>query len=533
MTPTPVRFFHRGAIVELDAVPPTRSVLDWLREDARCTGTKEGCNEGDCGACTVVIGELPGAAEAGSPQVVRGLRLSTANACIRFLPTLHGKALFTVEDLKPLAERATPPAEDPPHGGRAGLPVRLHPVQQAMVDCHASQCGFCTPGFVMSLFESYERHAQAGETPTRQTLADELSGNLCRCTGYRPILDAGQRMFELPAVALDTAPVIAALQALAATPPPAPSGGAGEPGFHAPRTVEALAALREAHPQATLLAGSTDVGLWVTKQFRPLQGLIYLGDVDALKTIEPLPDGGLRIGAGASLEAAWGALAQRHAALTELWLRFAGPPVRHAGTMGGNVANGSPIGDAPPVLMALGAVLLLRRGERQRRIALDAFYLDYMKNALEPGEFVEAIELPPPAAGLRVQAYKISKRFDCDISAVCAALAVTLDGERVEEVRLAFGGMAATVRRAAQAEAALRGRAWTQDAVADAQAALAGDFTPLSDMRASADYRARVAANLLQRFWLETRPQAPLPPAQTRVHGAMPRAGLARGLETT
>ena len=510
-----IRFFHRGQIVEVADAAPTLSVLDWLRTSARCTGTKEGCNEGDCGACTVVIGELPAEADASAPEVVRGLALHSVNACIQFLPTLHGKALFTVEDLKAMAAAALPVAPKT---------IPLHPVQQALVDCHGSQCGFCTPGFVMSLFSTYEQHRACGTQPSRQQLADELSGNLCRCTGYRPILDAGQRMFDLPAVQLDTAPVIAALQALRDTPltgglnyqPP----GQADP-FHAPRTLADLAALRVAHPEATLLAGSTDIGLWVNKLFRPLGRLIYLGDVAELKAIT-VADGVLRIGAGASLEDAWKALATPVPALTDVWLRFASPPIRHAGTMGGNVANGSPIGDAAPVLMALGATLLLRRGSVQRRIALDAFYLGYMNNALAPGEFVEAIELPLPPAAARVRAYKLSKRFDCDISAVCAGLWLELDGERVKEVRLAFGGMAATVQRAAGAEAALRGQPWTQASVDAAKAALATDFTPLSDMRASAAYRAQVVQNLLQRFWLETRTDSPLSPNDTSVWALMP-----------
>ncbi len=493
MTTRPIRFFHRGTVVDVDGAEPTRSVLDWLREDARCTGTKEGCNEGDCGACTVVIGEL---AEPGDPQAVRGLTLRTVNACIQFLPTLDGKALFTVEDLKAA-------------GGN------LHPTQQAMVDCHGSQCGFCTPGFVMSMWSCYEHHQAGGTRPSRQQLADELSGNLCRCTGYRPILDAGQRMFDLPPAALDTAPVIAALETLRADEP------LHRPGFHAPNTLADLAALRERLPRATLLAGSTDVGLWVTKQFRPLGDVISLGEVAELRRIE-VRGGELHIGAGASLEAAWGALAQRWPALTEVWLRFASPPIRHAGTMGGNVANGSPIGDSAPVLMALDASVELRRGARVRRLTLPDFYLDYMKNALEPGEFVQAIVVPDDLPGRQVRAYKISKRFDCDISALCAGFAIELDGDTVREVRLAFGGMAAVVKRAAAAEAALRGRAWTLDAVEAAQAALATDFKPLSDMRASADYRLQVAQNLLQRLWLETRPADALPPAATSVWSVMP-----------
>ena len=496
----PIRFFHRGQVVEVRDADPTRSVLNWLREDARCTGTKEGCNEGDCGACTVVIGSLP---EQGDE-----LQLQTVNACIQFLPTLHGKALFTVEDLK-----------------KEPTASALHPVQQAMVECHGSQCGFCTPGFVMSLWSTYERHQGCGTRPSRQQLADDLSGNLCRCTGYRPILDAGQRMFDLPVERLDNTPVVQALRQLQregtfeyAAP------GAHQPiqRFYAPTSLDELATLRAQLPGARLLAGSTDVGLWVNKQFRDLGDILYIGDVREMAQVQQ-QGGVLHIGAGASLEDAWTALVRQWPTLTDVWLRFASPPIRHAGTMGGNVANGSPIGDSPPVLMALDAEIELRRGTRVRRMPLADFYLDYMKNQLEPGEFVQALRVPLDAAPTRqVRAYKISKRFDCDISALCAGFTIDVRDGVVHDVRLAFGGMAATVRCAAQAEAALRGQPWTQASVQAAQQALAQDFKPLSDMRASAGYRLQVAQNLLQRLWLETRANDALPPEATSVWSVMP-----------
>ncbi len=518
MTTQPIRFFHRGAVVEVSDVQPTRTVLDWLREDARCTGTKEGCNEGDCGACTVVIGAL---APDDATDAVGGLQLTTTNACIRFLPTLHGKALFTVEDLQ--AQCGLQPL-DSKHQKH---PIRpLHPVQQALVDCHGSQCGFCTPGFVMSLWSVYEQGKTQGTVPTRQQLADALSGNLCRCTGYRPILDAGQRMFDLPGVRLDTTAIVPALRDLQRdstfTYASAHTEGNGDR-LHSPVTLAELATLRVEHPGATLLAGCTDIGLWVNKQFRDLGDIIHVGDVAELKTIEDAA-AGLRIGAGASLESAWTALARRVPALQDVWLRFASPPIRHAGTMGGNVANGSPIGDAPPVLLALDAQIVLQRGERVRQMPLTDFYIDYMKNQLETGEFVQAIEVPADAMQRQVRAYKISKRFDSDISALCAAFAIRLDGDTVSEVRLAFGGMAATVRRAAKAEAALVGQAWDQAAVDRAKAALAQDFQPLSDMRASAEYRMQVAQNLLTRFWLETRSDEPLDASRTSVFSVMPHA---------
>ena len=500
----PIRFFHRGEIREAAGLAPTTTVLQYLREHARCTGTKEGCAEGDCGACTVLLGELGADGQ---------VKLRNVNACTQFLPTLDGQALFTVEDL--------------------GSAQALGPVQQALVDCHGSQCGFCTPGFAISLQACYERHldegGDAGARPSRQQLADALAGNLCRCTGYRPILDAGQRMFELPQARLDLAPARAALQILGADAPlhyaaPNPAFGGRLDRFDAPRSLAEFAALRESKPAARLLAGATDIALWVNKQFRDLGDLIYIGAVDELKAIRPEPfEGrpGLWIGAAASLEAAWAALAEAAPPLRELWLRFASPPVRQAGTLGGNVANGSPIGDGAPALIALGAEIVLRKGSAQRRLPLQDFYLDYMKNALQPGEFVEALHLPLPAADTRLRGYKIAKRYDSDISALCAVLSLRLAGDRIAEARFAFGGMAAIVRRAAAAEAAVLGQPWSEATAAAAGAALARDFKPMTDLRASADYRQRVAQNLFQRFWLETRSEAPLAAGATSVWQAV------------
>jgi xanthine dehydrogenase small subunit len=511
----PIRFVHQGEIQDVSGLPPTTTVLQWLREHAHCTGTKEGCAEGDCGACTVVVAEL----DAASGE----LHKRSVNACIQFLPTLDGRALFTVEDLPAI---------------NAG---ELHPCQQAMVACHGSQCGFCTPGFVMSLWQTYEQHEMA---LPRAALADALSGNLCRCTGYRPILDAGQAMYTAPRVLLDEAPVKAALATLNTDSEPGlvyEGPDAGHPGAHArfmaPTTLDELAALRQAWPQARLLAGSTDIGLWVNKQFKALGDILYLGRVDALKAITPwgaealMPDG-LEIGAGASLEAAWSALSQHIPALREIWLRFASPPVRHVGTLGGNIANGSPIGDGAPVLLALGASVVLRCGTATREMPLSAFYLGYMRNALQAGEFIQSLRVPLPRSehGEVFRAYKVSKRRDSDISALCAGLMLRLTPPQLEsgqeaqamppviaEARLAWGGLAATACRGAATEAALLGQAWNEATLRQAQAALVHDFQPLSDLRASSDYRLKVAANLLERFWLETRPDAPLPACAVQV----------------
>jgi xanthine dehydrogenase small subunit len=475
---TPIRFFYRGAVHEVNGVAPTQTVLQHLREDLHCTGTKEGCAEGDCGACTVVIGSLEGGE----------LQLKAVNSCIQFTPTLDGKALFTVEDLQQ-ADGA------------------LHPVQQALVECHGSQCGFCTPGFAMSLWGMYLK--QEGKEPSRCEIDDALSGNLCRCTGYRPIIDAARRMVTLPRVEFDRAALAEQLRALQREAGAVYSSGGQT--FHAPRSLDELVAARVAHPGAVLLAGSTDVGLWVTKQMRELQDIIYLGHVAELKSVRETDDA-IEIGAGVPLQDAYAAVCRHYPQeLTGLWQRFASLPIRNAGTLGGNVANGSPIGDSMPWLIALGGRLVLRGPDGERELALEDFYLGYQQKDLRPGEFVQGLRVPLPRPNLAFRTYKLAKRFDQDISAVCAAFALELDGDTIRSARIAFGGMAATPKRAARAEAALAGRPWNEENMQAAMAALLEDYAPLSDMRASSAYRMRTAQNLLRRFWLETRLEDPLP----------------------
>ena len=470
----PLRFIRRGGLVSLDHVPPDRTLLQVLREDLGLTGTKEGCGEGDCGACTVVLAEADHGA----------LRFRAINSCIRLAHSIDGMALWTVEDLA--ADDGT-----------------LHPAQEAMVQCHGSQCGFCTPGFVMSLFGMYQKHVCQGQPITRALAQEELSGNLCRCTGYRPILDAAQAMASLPLVRVDEADLLSKLELLA----PVHPAQEVDLAYQSPRTLAELLRLRAAHPAAQLVAGCTDVGLWVTKQHRQFAQIIDLTQVEELRQIHIHPQH-LMIGAAATLTDAFAALVRERPQLHSFASRFAGLPVRNAGTLGGNVANGSPIGDAMPLLIALGASVVLMSGRGQRELPLENLYTGYRQNVMAADEVLAWIHVPRPAEGQEfLRLYKISKRYDDDISAVCLGLHLRIDGGIVQSASIGAGGVAATPVRAVNTEAALTGQPWTLDTVQSAIAVLRAEFSPLSDMRASAAYRTEVLGNLLQRYWLESQGQ--------------------------
>jgi len=437
---TEITFLLNGETVRANA-DPTRTLLDWLREDRNLRGTKEGCNEGDCGACTVMVTDDHG--------------VHALNACILFLPQLHGKAVRTVE-------------------GMSGPDGQLHPVQQAMVEKHGSQCGFCTPGFIASMV--------AGHSQGRTDHDVVLAGNLCRCTGYAPIIRAAQSVEDAEAPdwidddpeALDAGPMSIA-----------------------PETSDALATWYAANPDATLIAGATDVGLWVTKQLRDLPKVAFLNRCADLRGIEISRDT-IRVGAATTMSDLREVMEVYHPSYAEMIRRYASEQVRNAATLGGNIANGSPIGDNPPVLIALGATLHLRHADRRREMPIEAFFIDYGKQDRVPGEFVEAVTMPRSAPNLRT--YKLSKRFDQDISAVLAAFNVVVADGTVQSARIALGGMAGTPKRAAAVEAALTGKPWTAATVEAALPAFAEDFSPMSDMRASAAYRLQSAQNMLRRY---------------------------------
>ena len=475
-----VSFRLNGTPVEVETTPTT-TLLDWLREARGLTGTKEGCNEGDCGACSVMVTDADGA--------------KALNACILFMGQLDGHAVRTVEGLA--APDGTP-----------------HPVQQAMVDHHGSQCGFCTPGFVVTMATAHLNGATDHD--------DQLAGNLCRCTGYAPIIRAAKaaESATVPDHMRDIPLASGTRAATGGTDGPAPSypdtpadwGGRdplagtgaddrGDPtrthSAHRPGSADELAALYIDHPDATLVAGATDVGLWVTKGLRDLGTVIFLNGVTDLQQIEDT-DGALRIGAGVTLSRLRQAISSRHPSFAELIRRYGSTQVRNAATIGGNIANGSPIGDGPPALIALGATLHLRRGEARREMPLEDFFIDYGKQDRQLGEFVEAVSVPDQPDRLTCQ--KLSKRFDQDISAVCGCFNITTEGGTVTAARIAFGGMAGTPKRARHTEDALIGQPLTPEGVAAAQAALEQDFTPLSDMRASSRYRLEAAKGMLLRL---------------------------------
>lgn len=480
-----LRFLLGQELIELESVSPTLTVLNYLREEKKKIGTKEGCAEGDCGACTVVIAEV----------VEDRLRYQAVNACILFLATLDGKQLLTVEDLKTAQNE-------------------LHPVQQSMVDSHASQCGFCTPGFVMSGFAEYQNRLHKlddmPERPSSEAVTTHLTqvfaGNLCRCTGYGPIIEAGKAWLAQADKSTDQemiaaeAKVIAQLKAIR----PKTSKKLTQAGqtYIQPDSIPALTEALAQMPEATLLAGGTDVGLWVTKQHKALNTVIYLGDIEALKRIE-IRDDMLRIGAAVTYSEALPVLIQHFPILEEYLYRHSSTQIRNSGTIVGNIANGSPIGDMPPVLIALNAHITLTCTDGQRSLPLEDYFIAYGKQDRRPGEFIESVHIPlnqPGSFGV----YKISKRFEQDISSVSAAFNIELDDQQqVQSARLCFGGMAATPKRANLCEQALLGKPWNELTVHNAVALLGQDFSPLSDFRASSEYRLAVAMNLLKKFFIQ------------------------------
>jgi xanthine dehydrogenase small subunit len=461
-----IKFMLNDQLREVSGLSPVTTVLQYLRMHENLTGTKEGCAEGDCGACTVMLGDV----------VDGAMRYRAINACIVFLPTLDGRHLVTVEHLK-------------------SIDGQLNPVQQAMVDCNGSQCGFCTPGFVMSLATLQQNNPKAD----RDAVQDAIAGNLCRCTGYRPILEAADKALQCEKPTFKN--VTEHINALKRDEMFSYEGEGGK--FYAPVSVKELCTVLAQNPKATLLAGGTDIGLWVTKMHIPLPIIIYTANVRELQVIEKTR-AGLEIGAAVTYADAFTHLAAYDESFHELLRRLGSNQIRSSGTLGGNIANGSPIGDGMPPLIALGAKIVLRSSGGTRQIDLEDYFIAYKKQDRKEGEFVERIIVPDLSKSTLFKTYKISKRFDQDISAVCGAFSVTLNDGKIAGARIVYGGMAGTPLRGTHMESYLNGKPWTEETLRGAMALLPQDFTPMSDMRASAEYRNQVAQNLLYRFFLET-----------------------------
>ena len=471
-----VKFLLNDELIALDNIDPKTSVLDFLRLERGLIGTKEGCASGDCGACTVVLAE--GEEDTLSYQAV--------NACITPVATLHAKQLITVEHLQ--------------------RGQQLHKVQQAMVDFHGSQCGFCTPGFIMSMFAYDKNYVSKDSVESRHDILEALGGNLCRCTGYRPIIDATASLHATPSddqFSYGQAETLAKLSTISKADVGLEFDDHGQlRKYFAPSSLDSLTDILKQHPSARLLAGGTDLCLEFTQSLKDVDVLVYLGRVAELTKITETQSS-IELGAAVSYSRATEILLAHFPSLQELLDRLGSRQVRNQGTIGGNVANASPIGDMPPVLIALGAELVLRKEKQTRRIALQDYFISYKVTSLQKGEIIESISIPKPDPESLFRAYKISKRMEDDISASCVAIQIKLDAGVVAQARIAFGGMAEIPKRAKHVEAALIGQAWTLDTISAAQTALEKDYSPISDFRASADYRLQVSKNLLQRFYLE------------------------------
>lgn len=466
MTGNTIDFLLHNEPRHLDNVDANLTVLNYLRIEERLIGTKEGCAEGDCGACTVVVTE---------PRDGK-LNYQAVNSCIMFVSALHGRQLITVEHLRDNDNN-------------------LHPVQQALVDEHGSQCGFCTPGFVMSLFAMYHDGTSADKT----SIDDALAGNLCRCTGYAPIVRAAKKVLTSVATDEFDRNESSTIERLNKIGNDSVRINGERTRLYAPATVKQLTKFLKVEPDAQIVAGATDVGLWVTKEFRRLPSIVYVGGVQSLRQVEVV-DGVLYIGAAATISDAMELLVAHFPALETQLIRFGSVQIRNLATICGNVANGSPIGDSLPALVALGARVRLTDHDGSRTIPVEDFFIDYGKQDLRSGEFVERIEIPLLRQDQEFRIYKISKRFHQDISAVCGAYFVQIVNNQIHKIRICYGGMAAIPKRALHAESVLQDASLSAAAIEAAKQATAKDFIPISDFRASADYRLSAAQNLLERL---------------------------------
>ena len=468
MTSSNIEFVYQDRIFEVKDPDSNETLLNYIRTKLKKTGTKEGCAEGGCGACTVVLGELQN----------NEISYRAINSCITFLPTLQGKQLILVEDL--ISKEGS-----------------LHPVQQAMVSYHGSQCGFCTPGFVMSLFSMFKKHSKFKD----DEIKDSIAGNLCRCTGYQPIIKAAKSLKnknKIDHFTKNKKNTINLLKKINNRSIVIYNKGKK---YFAPRYVQELKKILKKNIDANFLSGGTDLSLSVTKERKDISSIIYMNSIRELNYIKN-NNKYIEIGASTPLIELESYIKKYYPDFTKILKRYGSPQIRNVATVAGNIATASPIGDCLPLLLSLNAQIVLQDLKKTKILFLDNFYVSYRKTNLKKGQFISSIRIPLFKGNI-FKSYKVSKRFDDDISSVCAAFNLEIVKNKVQRARIAYGGMAVIPKRAIYCEKILSNSLVTDEIIDKAKRALEKDFKPISDMRASRLYRMEVAKNLLEKCFAE------------------------------
>jgi len=463
-----ISFIRNDQIIEIKNPDPNETLLNYIRAKLKKTGTKEGCAEGGCGACTVVLGELKN----------NEINYKSINSCITFLPTLQGKQLILVEDL--ISKDGT-----------------LHPVQEAMVNYHGSQCGFCTPGFVMALFSMFKQYSKFKD----RVIKDSIAGNLCRCTGYQPIINAAKSLKNKNRIDIFSKNKKKTINLLKKINNKSIKIYNNGKKYFAPRYVQELKKILKKNTNADFLSGGTDLSLVVTKERKNINSIIYMNSIKELNYIKN-NNKYIEIGASTTLIDLESYIKKYFPDFTKILKRYGSPQIRNVGTIAGNIATASPIGDCLPLLLSLNAKVVLQDLKKTKISSLDSFFISYRKTKLKKGQFIHSIRIPL-LKNNTFKAYKISKRFDDDISSVCAAFNLTIIKNKIENVRIAYGGMAAIPKRAIFCEKILLKSLMTDEVINKAKEAIEKDFKPINDMRASGSYRTKVAKNLLEKCFME------------------------------
>ena len=463
-----VKFLLNDKILEINSPDPNQTILNYIRTELKKTGTKEGCAEGGCGACTVVIGELA------SGQI----KYSAINSCISFVPFLNGKQLLIVEDL-------------------VSKNGNLHPVQDAMVKFHGSQCGFCTPGFVMSLFSMFKNN----KSYNSELIKDSISGNLCRCTGYRPIIDAAKSLNKInknDEFSKSKNKIVKLLKRINSKKIYIKNE---DKTFFSPKTIKDLKNIIKKNSNFNFLAGGTDLSLKVTKERKEISCIINLKEIKELDFIK-INKNYIEVGAATSLTKFENQIKKYYQDFYAVLKRYGSVQIRNVGTIGGNIATASPIGDTLPILLSLNAEILIESPNKRKVLPINNFFIGYRKTKLKKNEFIRSIKIPLFKKNI-FKAFKISKRFDDDISSICGSFNFEIKNSKINQVYIAFGGMSAVPKRAKACEAILRNKPLTINTFVKAKDYLEKDLNPIGDMRASKEYRLEVAKNLLIKCFLE------------------------------